>query len=482
MTIEKTAQPWFSHKNAKNIAMDDIALQLQNRMTMAKFHRFTRFTVGAALLTLASAPLLGQTVADDSVPTAALNIPDQLTIFQDNDPNMRRATVIVNGEIITGTDIDHRLALILAANQNKVSPEEEQRLRIQVVNNLIDEALQIQEAAANEIEVTDDEVNGTLSQIAQQNFKLTLPQMERYLRERNSSPNTLRRQIKGELAWNRLLRRNVQPFINVSDDEVNAIIERLNASKGTTEFRIGEIYMSATEETAAGVNDNMRRILEQLQQGGSFLAYARQFSEASTRSVGGDLGWVRPATLPLELADAAAQMQVGQVAGPIPVPGGFSILLLIDKRQVLSADPRDAILALKQLSISFPANTTQQQVAARAREFAEATRGIRGCGNANEVAASIGADIVDNDRVLLRELPDQLQQLMLGLQVGQSSPPFGSVQDGVRVLVVCGRDEPQTAAGPSFDQIMNNLEQERVNKRAQIYLRDLRRDAVIDYN
>ena len=73
------------------------------------------------------------------------------------------------------------------------------------------------------------------------------------------------------------------------------------------------------------------------------------------------------------------------------------------------------------------------------------------------------------------------QEMLLKLQIGEATPPFGSQSDGVRVLVLCGRDEPASADGPSFDKIMAQLEEERVNRRAQRYLRDLRRDAVIDY-
>ena len=43
-------------------------------------------------------------------------------------------------------------------------------------------------------------------------------------------------------------------------------------------------------------------------------------------------------------------------------------------------------------------------------------------------------------------------------------------------------DDAAASNGPSFDQLMAQLEDDRVNKRAQMYLRDLRRDAVIDYN
>jgi peptidyl-prolyl cis-trans isomerase SurA len=52
------------------------------------------------------------------------------------------------------------------------------------------------------------------------------------------------------------------------------------------------------------------------------------------------------------------EVQVGQIAGPIAIPGGYSILYLVDKRKVLTADPRDAMLSLKQISISFSKGTS----------------------------------------------------------------------------------------------------------------------------
>ena len=71
--------------------------------------------------------------------------------------------------------------------------------------------------------------------------------------------------------------------------------------------------------------------------------------------------------------------------------------------------------------------------------------------------------------------------MMQSLQIGQATPPFGSRKEGVRVLVLCGRDDPQTAAGPSFDEVYAQMNDERVNRAARRYLRDLRRDAVVDY-
>ncbi|WP_430446090.1 peptidylprolyl isomerase [Sphingorhabdus contaminans] len=441
-----------------------------------------RFSIAALLATAtALTPSIAQTVSDEATPEARLDIPDGQTLYGKNDPNVRRATAQVNGEIITGTDIDHRLALIVAANNNQLPPEEVARFRAQILTNLIDETLQIQEAAANEIEVTDAEVNQYFDRVAQQNFNRPASEVEKYLVSIGSSVATLKRQIKGELSWSRLLSRNVRPSANVSDDEVNAIIERIKATKGTTEYRIGEIYLSATPETMPAVTENARKIMDQLRQGGNFVAYARQFSEASTASVGGDLGWLSLAQLPPSLATAAANMRANEIQA-VPSPGGISILLLIDRRQVATSDPRDSVLSLKQIAITFPAGTTEAQVAPLVKRFSEETSKINGCGAADEMARQLNADVVNRDGIKIRDLPAPLQQVMLDLQVGQSTPPYGSLEDGVRVFVMCGRDAPQEAASESFDEIMSRLEEERVNKRARIYLRDLRRDAVIEYN
>jgi peptidyl-prolyl cis-trans isomerase SurA len=424
----------------------------------------------------------GTSGSAQSAQQGAITIPDDVQIFENITPNVRRATAVVNGDIITGTDVDHRLALILAASEGNLDEEEIKRLRLQVLRNLIDETLQIQEAKASDIEIDPLEIEQSYARVAAQSFNQDVSAMDAYLERIGSSPATLKRQIHGELAWQRLLSRNVAPFVNVSAEEATEVLKRLNEAKGTDEYRIGEIYLAATPDAKQQVFDNAKRIIEQLRGGGSFIAYARQYSQASTASVGGDLGWIRLAQLPPELAAAAQQMEPGQLVGPIEVPGGFSIIYMIDKRQVLTADPRDAILALKQISLDFAPGTTEANAQAQAEEFARAMQSARGCGGVDAVAAQVGADVVTNDQVVARDLPGPLQTVVLNLSIGETSPPFGSLDEGVRVLMLCGRDDPQVEGGPTLDDIIGNLEDERINKRAQMYLRDLRRDAVIDYN
>lgn len=451
--------------------------------TKALFTRTGTALAVAGMIGLALTPVAApaQTVA---VPTAdnPFGLPADITLFGKADPDRRTATAIVNGFVITGTDIDMRVALVTAASDAAISEDEMLRLRVQVLRNLIDETLKIQAAAAAEMEVKREEVEQTYQQLAAQNFGSDPKKMDEYLLSIGSSPASLKRQIEGEAAWENLLRRNIMPFVNVSAEEVNDSLKRMNEAKGTDEYRLGEIFLSATSENRAAVLANAQQIVQQLQQGGSFVAYARQYSEATTAVVGGDLGWVRLGQLPPQLAAAARTMNAGQLQGPIEIPGGFSILYLINKRQVLMADPNEAVLNLKQISVMFPAGVTQAQAEARVNEFGSFIDGLRGCADVESAAAKIGAEVVTNDQIKAEVLPPQLRDIILNLQIGQTTPPFGNIQEGVRVFMLCGRDDPKDAGAPTFAAVMDQLEEERVNKRAQRFLRDLRNDAYIEYN
>lgn len=445
-----------------------------------RFHLNTR-TAMAALLAASLALPATAPAQEAGASRETLQLPENPMIFGKNDPNHRSATVVVNGEVITGTDIDQRVALIVAASGGKIGPEEMERLRLQVLRNLMDETLQIQEAKIQDMEVSDAEVDASYERIARQNFGQDPKALDAYLIKIGSSSSSLKRQIRGELSWQRLLRRNVVPFVSVSDDEVREVVTRQEAARGSDEFRVGEIFLSANPENREAVLQNALRIVDQLQKGASFVGYARQYSEASTASVGGDLGWIRAGVLPPELDSVMQSLQSGQMAGPIEVRGGFSIMVLIDRRKVLTADPRDATLNLKQISISFPAGTTEAQATAKAQDFATKIKEAKGCAAADKIAGELGAEVVNNEAIKARDLPAPLQPLVLGLSLGESTPPFGSIQDGVRVLMMCGRDDPKAGAAVTFDEVQAQLEDERINRRSQTYMRDLRRDAVIDY-
>jgi peptidyl-prolyl cis-trans isomerase SurA len=372
--------------------------------------------IAVSIGTAAAAQNAGQTgPANKQGSASALRLPSNPQLFGTAMPSVVKATAIVNGEVITQTDVDQRLALLAISSGGKLPTDQIDQLRQQVLRNLIDETLQIQAAKAAEIEVTDKDIDRTLQRVAT-GVKMNPDQLAQYLKANGSSIKSMRRQIHGEIAWRRLQQAKIENSVSVGDDEVKAVLSRLNASKGTEEYKVGEIFLAATRDTMPQAIANANKILEQLKAGGSFVGYARQFSEASTAAV----------------------------------------------------------------SITFPQGTSRQQAEARVAQFAQAARNVGGCGGADRIATEFNGELVQSDQVNLRELPPALQEIMLPMQVGQATRPFGSIEEGVRILVICGRDEVDPSA-PTFDQVVNQLTEERVNLRARRFLRDLRRDAVIEF-
>jgi peptidyl-prolyl cis-trans isomerase SurA len=445
---------------------------------MMKFGTF-RGASGVVALTFLAAAAAAQTGASQPAPSGSpLNIPSNVNfVGTPQNANVARATAIVNDEIITRSDIDHRIALFVASQRIQLPAEEMERARAQILRNLIDETLQIQAAREKKIEIEQKEIDDFYKRFAGQ-FGHTPKSFADYLKSIGSSERTVKRQILGELSWRQLQRR--LPQVSVADDEVKQILDRLNASRGAPEYRVAEIYLAATPENAEQVRGRVAQIVQQIRAGASFPAFARQYSEATTAAVGGDLGWVRAEQLPAELAAVVQSMPVGTISDPIQVPGGFSVLVLADSRQVLVANPRDAVLSLMQMTIDMPAGTTEAVARQRAEQLARATQSMGGCGGAANAAQSVGAELVSNDAVRVRELPPQLQQMLLGMNIGQVTQPFGTAQR-ISVLVLCGRDDPKAAPTPTFASIANALEEDRMSRQAQRFLRDLRRDAVVEY-
>ena len=88
---------------------------------------FAKCFLPFAALGLAAAP--AALSAQASPEEDPLGIPANISLLGEANPNVRTATAIVNGHVITGTDVDQRVALVVSASRNQLSEEELKRLR-----------------------------------------------------------------------------------------------------------------------------------------------------------------------------------------------------------------------------------------------------------------------------------------------------------------------------------------------------------------
>src|SRR4249919_1881565 len=144
----------------------------ENRIVALAFDQVSRRAWYAAALVLGTAT--AAIAQDASTPpvapapssTSALNLPENPQVFGSAMPSVIKATAIINSEVVTQTDIDKRLALLALANGGQIPADEVDRLRQQVLRNLIDETLEIQAAKAEKITIKPADIDKTLVRVA----------------------------------------------------------------------------------------------------------------------------------------------------------------------------------------------------------------------------------------------------------------------------------------------------------------------------
>lgn len=384
-----------------------------------------------------------------------------------------RAAAVVNDEVISVLDLAMRTRLAILSSGLNDSPEVRGRLQQQVLRNLIDERLQLQEAKRLDISVSQGQLESALEQLARQN-KMSRQQFADFMRQNDVLPKVLSDQIRGNLTWQAVVQRRLRPSVEITDDEIDEIIGRLESSEGRNQFRVSEILLavdSALREE--DVQNTAQRLIDQIRSGANFAALARQFSQSATASVGGDLGWIEEGQLDDDLDRVLTRMQPGQLAGPIRSFGGYYLLLLHNQRRISMGD---STVNLKQLLFALPTNPSPDQIAQMQARAAEIASSVVDCASVDALAEQYGSPgSGDLGNIKLSQLPPNLRSTVAPLPIGQPSQPI-RVAVGISVVIVCDRERD----GVDRERIRESLADQRVDLLSRRYLRDLRRAANVD--
>jgi peptidyl-prolyl cis-trans isomerase SurA len=394
------------------------------------------------------------------------------------DQLVTRIAAVVNDDIVSLSDIQGRTRLALFSSGLPDTPESRQRLAGTVLRTLIDESLQLQEAERAGISVSEREIEDALERIAQQNGT-DRAGMERTFAERGVPLSALRAQVRAGVAWAKLVQRRLRPQVEIGDEEIDLLLDRLRANAGKPEYLVAEIFLAVdSPEQEPEVRALADRLFDQISGGTSFAAVARQFSQSAGAANGGDVGWVLPGQLPEEVDRQLREMRPGQLSRPVRSVAGFHILLVRDQRTVAVGDPREVRLSLKQVFV--PRGADMDEAALRSRAAGLRSE-LAGCG-AMDARAAEAADGVSGDlgTVKAGDLPPQIAEVVLGLPVGEPSPPLVGDR-GALILMVCSRDVPKDADATALrDQIRESLGAQRLDMLQRRLLRDLRRAAFVD--
>lgn len=384
-----------------------------------------------------------------------------------------RAAAVVNDEIVSAFDLEMRLRIAMASAGVQDAPETRQRLISPVMRQLVDERLQMQEAERLGVEVPDEQVEEAFARIAQNN-NMSAEQFAEAMRGAGILPQALKQQVRAALTWRTVVDRRIRPRVQIGEHEVTDLLARLKEGEGQKVVRVAEIFLSFDDaDQQAEVRATAERLVEQIRQGAAFSEVARQFSQAATASVGGDLGWLLQSELPPEVVEVVQDMQPGEMAGPVRSISGYYIVLLRDRRTGSGAGGSETKVRLSRIAVPYAPGEEQAAVAEAARRTAD----IQSCAQADALAQEIGGQTSESAGDLtIDQLPTQIRDLVRELPIGQPSEPIAA-NGAANVLVVCLREQSD---GLGREQIAERLSREKIELEAQRYLRDLRRAANID--
>lgn len=386
---------------------------------------------------------------------------------------------VVNEEVISALDVENRLRLDLMSSDLPDNDETRERLKPQVLRALVNEKLQTQEARRLNVPVEDSEIEEAERLLEAQN-DLPAGGLGEFLRSRGLEKSTLTARIRAEIAWRKVIRRRILPRIDVGDEEVDEVHARLRSRRGTRQRLASEIYLAVdTPGQSEDVRRQALRLVGQLRSGAPFAAVARQFSQGTTSRSGGDIGWIGEGELPDRLDRALVDLDAGDVSEPVRVPGGYYIFHVRDQRRVGEASTLDVRVDLKEILIPLSPSASRQAEQAGLATARRISERVRGC----EAFDGYGRDIDigrsgDLGTVRLGDMPKNIRDAIDNLAVGEASEPL-RMDEGIRILMVCGRTAP-AAVAPSRDAIRERLGRQQLEMMARRYLRDLRRDAIIE--
>ena len=391
----------------------------------------------------------------------------------------QRIAAIVNDEVISLRDLRQRIRLVLFSSGIDDTADARQRVAGQVLRRLIDERLQLQEAKKWNVTVSEDDIGRGVSSIEKRNGMQpgSLPSI---FQRNGVSYDSLRAQMRSEIAWSKLVSRRLAPRIDIGAEEVDEIFARLKAAEGERTYRLGEIFLSVNgPDEEPSIRETAERLVEQIRGGARFSALARQFSQSATAAVGGDLGWTPRSQLDPEVAAAADRLSPGEVAGPIRTVSGFRIVTLAGKRRIATPDPDLAELDLKQIFLPVPDGEDPAGMRTRVDAARSEANAIEGCEDLSDAARRLGAEAPqDLGKVKLTDLSAEVRRSVAGVAVGKAGQPV-LTPGGIVLMVVCGRTLPK-ANLPSRETVTEQLRLQRLDLSVQRYLRDLRGAAIVD--
>ncbi len=391
--------------------------------------------------------------------------------------------VIVNSGVILQSDVDSALKTIKAnAKQNKQPLPQETVLREQVLEKLIIDTLQQQEADRIGVKIDDNRLNEAIKEIAKNNQQ-TQEQLIASVAQEGLTYPEFREQVRKEMAASDARNALVRRRINILPAEVDTLAELLaQETDATVQYKISHIQLRVDDGQDKNAAETLaNKLVNDLRNGADFAQMAYAYSKGPKALQGGDWGWMRKEEMPTIFADQIKMQNKGSIIGPFRSGVGFHILKIDDVKgletvAVTEVNARHILIKptiiLSDEGAQKQLNEFVQRIKNGEVTFAELAQQYSQDPGSAAQKGELGYQTPD---LYVPEFKHQIETL----PVGQISEPFKTVH-GWHIVEVLDRREVDRTDSALKNKAYRILFNRKFNEEASAWLQELRASAFVE--
>lgn len=394
-----------------------------------------------------------------------------------------RVVALVDEDVVTEREFEQRMSAVRRQLGDNRPPEAD--LRRQVLERLILERIQLQQAEELGIRIDDITLNNTMRDIARRN-QLELAQFRDFLIADGINYDQFREQIRDELTISQLRQRQVDARIKVSEEEIDELIaSQSGAIDRDVEYHLAQILIALPEAAAPEQIQAAREKAEALREraltGEDFATLAAANSDGQKALEGGDLGWRSATQLPTLFSRPVTLMQAGDVGELIRSPAGFHIIKLLERRGgqrsiITQTHARHILIKTDALTTEHAAREKLKNILnalAAGEDFAALAKAH----SDDPGSASNGGDL---GWASPGNFVPEFERTMDALDIGQVSEPIRS-QFGWHIIQVLERRERDTTREMLRANARKFIHQRKRDEETSLWLRRLRDEAYVEF-
>jgi peptidyl-prolyl cis-trans isomerase SurA len=393
---------------------------------------------------------------------------------------------IVNSELVTAGEVQQRMTRVQQdATRSGARLPPTETLRQQILDALIDERVQITYARENGPKVDDADVDRAIANVAAQN-QIPLAQLRDRLRAEGIDYGRFRDNLRDQLAVERVREREVSARIQITDLEIDAVLDKQRAATGeSTQYNIAQVLVTvpegASDAVAAERRARAETALARVKAGEDFAKVAREMSEDGNRGAGGEIG-MRPAErLPDAFVEVVRPLAPGAVSPTVLRSGaGYHVIKLVDRRDAggFSVVQTRARHVLLRASPQVPQEAALRRLAALKRQIEAGTLTFEQAArdNSEDSSAAQGGDLGWASPGMF--VPE-FERAMNPLPIGGMADPFAS-RFGVHLVQVTDRRSVTLEPKQQREQARNVLREQKFEEAFAEWSRELRARAYIE--